>query len=120
MAGVALLDASSPRQLEVLPGWRATYEQSVREHPALLRRERLRVWSGWERLMGGCTITDDDEAEEQERSKTLSPHSWRVVARGAGHAVHHDRLALVVGELRLLIEDVRGAAAPPFGTTVVK
>ena len=190
VAGVALLDASSPRQLAVLPGWRATYERNLRDYPASVRREKLRVWSGWERLVGGCTITDSDETpeitgqyaammcrpafvggeeieypyfeetsrqagrlanfgevplliisrdpasesdsssetqaqerawnDEQERTKALSPHSWRVIARGAGHAVHHDRLELVVGELRRLIDYVRGGAAPPFGTTALK
>jgi len=58
--------------------------------------------------------------EEQERAKTLSPLSWRVIARGAGHAVHHARLELVVAELGLLIEYLRGGAAPPFGTTALK
>ena len=52
VAGVALLDASSPGQLDSLPGWRATYEKGLREYPAQLRSEKLRVWSGWERLMG--------------------------------------------------------------------
>lgn len=190
VAGVALLDASSPRQLAVLPGWRAAYEQNLRDYPARLRWEKLRVWSGWERLVGGCRISDSDEtaetvgqyaammcrpafvggeeneypyfeqasrqagrlvsfgnvplliisrdpsaerdsssqaqaqergwSEEQERAKTHSPFSWRVVARGAGHAVHHDRLDLVVGELSLLIKHLRGRAAPPFGTTALK
>jgi hypothetical protein len=58
--------------------------------------------------------------EEQERAKALSSRSWRVIARGAGHAVHHARVDLVVAELRLLIEYLRGAAAPPFGTTTFK
>lgn len=189
VAGVALLDSSSPQQLETLPGWRATYERNRRDYPARLRREKLRVWSGWERLMGRCGIDSADEpafagqyaalmcrpgfvggeeseyayfeeasrqagrlasfgdipllivsrdpalekdsspetiaeeqawAEEQERMKTLSPRSWRVIARGSGHGVHHGRLEMVVAELMLLIQHVRGGAAPPFGTTVRK
>jgi pimeloyl-ACP methyl ester carboxylesterase len=189
VAGVALLDSSSPRQLDVLPGWRASYERSRDDYPRRLRWERLRVWSGWERLMGRCVVEGSGESaeitgqyaaqmcrpafvggeeseyvyfeetsrqaarltslgaplliisrdpetekdrsaesvaqerawdEEQERMKTLSPASWRVVARGSGHGVHHDRLELVVAELTLLIQHVRGVSTPPFGTTVLK
>jgi pimeloyl-ACP methyl ester carboxylesterase len=190
VAGAALLDASSPQQLDVLPGWRTAYEQNRRDHPARLRWETLRVWSGWERLMGRCSVDDSGEApdvvgqyaammcrptfvggeeseyayfeetsrqaarlesfgtlpllimsrdpavekdsasetmaqerawdDEQERMKTLSPRSWRVIARGSGHAVHHARLALVVRELRLLIAYLAGGPAPPFGTTAVE
>jgi pimeloyl-ACP methyl ester carboxylesterase len=190
VAGVALVDASSPQQLDALPGWRAIYEQNQRDYPARLRWEKLRVWSGWERLMGRCSVDDSGEApevvgqyasmmcrptfaggeegeyayfeetsrqaarleslgslplliisrdpavekdsssetiaqerawdREQERMKTLSPRSWRVIARGSGHAVHHARLELVVRELRLLIEHLAGGPAPPFGTTAVE
>jgi pimeloyl-ACP methyl ester carboxylesterase len=190
VAGVALLDSSSPQQLDALPGWRAVYEQNRRDSRARLRREMLRVWSGWERVMGRCSVDASNEtpeivgqyaalmcrpgfvggeeceypyfeeasrqagrltsfgevpllvisrdpaaekdsspaavaqerawAQEQERMKTLSPKSWRVIALGSGHGVHHARLELVVGELTLLIAHVRGGAAPPFGTTVQK
>jgi pimeloyl-ACP methyl ester carboxylesterase len=189
VTGVALLDSSSPQQLEVLPGWRASYERNLRDYPHRLRWERLRVWSGWERLMGRCSIDASNEspeivgqytaqmcrpafiggeeseyvyfeetsrqaarlaslgvplliisrdpeveadrsaesiaqerawAQEQERMKTLSPFGWRVIARGSGHGVHHDRLELVIAELTLLIQHLRGESAPPFGTTVVK
>jgi pimeloyl-ACP methyl ester carboxylesterase len=190
VAGVALLDASSPQQLDTLPGWRADYENERRGYPATLRREKLRVWSGWERLMGRCSvdpsgerpeitgqyaalmcrpafvggeeseyayfeetsrqaarltnfgaaplviISRDPAAEadvsaqsaaqerawdlEQERMKALSPLSWRVIAAGSGHGVHHGRLELVVAELTLLIEHLRGGPAPPFGTTARK
>ena len=190
VSAVALLDASSPEQLNVLPGWRAMYEQNRRHHHARLRWEKLRVWSGWERLMGRCRVDDAGEApeivgqyaammcrpafvggeeseyayfeetsrqaarlvsfgtvpllilsrdpaaeegsppetmarerawdHEQERMKALSPRSWRVIARGSGHAVHHDRLELVVSELRLLVGHLRGSPPPLFGTTAVK
>ena len=190
VAGVALLDTSSPQQLDALPGWRAAYEQNRRDYPARLRRERLRVWSGWERLMRRCSVDDSSEGseivgqyaalmcrpafvggeeseyvffeetsrqaarlasfggrpllvvsrdpaaekdrsaesvaqerawdQEQERMKQLSPLSWRVVARGGGHGVHHTRLELVVAELTQLIEHLRGGPSPPFGTTVVR
>lgn len=190
VAGVALLDASSPRQLDVLPGWRASFEQNRHDYPARLRWEKLRVWSGWERLMGRCGIDDTGDApeivgqyaammcrptfvggeeseyeyfeetsrqagrltsfgapplliisrdpaaerdsssetllqerawaQEQESMKALSARSWRVIARGSGHAVHHARLELVVSEVRLLLEHLGGGPAPPFGTTVLK
>jgi pimeloyl-ACP methyl ester carboxylesterase len=190
VAGVALLDSSTPQQLDALPGWRAAYEENRRDSPARLRWETLRVWSGWERLMGRCSVDSSGENpeivgqyaalmcrpafvggedneyayfeetsrqaarlatvgrvpllvisrdpaaekdsspesvaqehawdQEQERIKDLSPLSWRVVARGSGHAVHHARLELVVAELTLLIQHLRGGPAPPFGTTAVK
>lgn len=190
VAGVALLDASSPRQLDALPGWRAAYERNRRGYPGRLRWEKLRVWSGWERLMGRCSIDDSSEApevvgqyaammcrptfaggeeseyayfeatsrqaarleslgtlplvivsrdpaaeketssetiaqerawdQEQERMKALSSRSWRVIARGSGHAVHHARLDLVVREVRLLIEHLAGGPAPPFGRTTLE
>jgi pimeloyl-ACP methyl ester carboxylesterase len=190
VSAVALLDASSPQQLDALPGWRAEFEQDRRDYPARLRWEKLRVWSGWERLMGRCSIDDPSEDpqivgqyaammcrpgfvggeeseyayfeetsrqaarlesfgplplvivsrdpaaekdsssetmaqerawdKEQERMKTLSSRSWRVIARGSGHAVHHARLDLVVQEIRLLIGHLAGGPAPPFGTTSVE
>lgn len=190
VAAVALLDASSSQQLDALPGWRAAYEQDRRDYPARLRWEKLRVWSGWERLRGRCRVDGSGESpeivgqyaammcrpafaggeesefayfeqtsqqaarlvsfgtvpllivsrdpaaeedssaqsmaqerawdQEQEKMKALSPLSWRVVARGSGHAVHHARLELVVSELQLLIEHLRGGPAPLFGTTVLK
>jgi pimeloyl-ACP methyl ester carboxylesterase len=53
--GVALIDASSPRQIDELPGFRASYEEDKRESQRTLWKDRLLVWSGWERLMGQCT-----------------------------------------------------------------
>ena len=190
ISAVALLDSSSPRQLDVLPGWRPAYEQRRRDYPAELRRERLRVWSGWERLMGRCRIgssaepaeiagqyaallcrpsfvggeeneyiffeqtsrqaarhmsfgdvpllvvsrdagAEEDRSsrtvanervwqDEQEAMKALSPRSWRVIARGSGHAVHHARLELVLAELTVLIDYLRGGPPPAFGSTVSK
>jgi len=57
---------------------------------------------------------------EQEQLKSLSPKSWRVIAAGAGHGVHHDRPDLVTGQSILLIAYLQGRATPPLGTTVVK
>jgi len=68
----------------------------------------------------------DDIAEqpfwsrEQERLKDLSPLSWRVIARGAGHAVADDTPDLVVQEVKILIDYLRGGPAPPFGITKTK
>ena len=189
VVGVALLDSSSPRQLDTLPGWRTVYERNRQNHESRLRWEKLRVWSGWERARGRCGVDASDEpafagqyaalmcrprfvggeeseymyfeeasrqagrltslgevplliisrdpelekdsppedvageqawAKEQESMKTLSARSWRVVAGGSGHGVHHGRLELVVAELTRLIAHLRGGAAPPFGTTVRK
>jgi pimeloyl-ACP methyl ester carboxylesterase len=40
---------------------------------------------------------------EQEQLKSLSQRSWRIIAAGAGHAVHHDRPELVTSEATLLV-----------------
>jgi pimeloyl-ACP methyl ester carboxylesterase len=193
VAGVVFIDSSSPQQVDELPGWRASYEQDKQARGRELLLEKLRVWSGWQRLMGRCRVLPSDEAEvqgfvgqynammcrpayvggedneliyfeetfkqagrltsfgnvplliisrdtdqrregmtansiagqpvwarEQETLKSLSPLSWSVIARGAGHSVHHDRLDLVVAEMTLLIRYLRGGPAPPFGTTTIE
>ena len=191
VAGAVMIDSSSPRQIDELPGWRQDWEADKRNAPRQLLWERLRVWSGWERLTGNCSNTpspevaylagqynaemcrpgyvggDDNELpyyeasfkqadrlksfghipllvisadsslrtegmtaddiagrsvwdREQEQLKSLSPQSWRVIARGAGHAVHHARPDLVVSEITRLIEYMRGGAAPAFGPTSVE
>jgi pimeloyl-ACP methyl ester carboxylesterase len=191
IAGVVLIDSSSPQQLDELAGERASYEHDRQNFDRQLMWERLRVWSGWERLTGNCHDEPSPELEylagqydatmcrpgyvggedsefkyfeqicaqaarltsfgkvpvlvisrdpnprresageqelskvqvwarEQEQLKSLSPLSWRVIARGAGHAVHHDRLDLVVDEIARLIQYLRGGPAPPFGSTVVE
>lgn len=54
VAAVALLDSSSPRQVDELPGSRAWYDGERRKRPGQLKWEKLKVWSGWQRLMGRC------------------------------------------------------------------
>jgi pimeloyl-ACP methyl ester carboxylesterase len=179
LAGVALLDASSPQQIDELPNFRALWESDVRDYQRSLWMDRLRVWSGWERLMGNCAsqtsseidcrpayvdlddgelpyfdltsrqagrlksfgniplliITRDTEKppatarqaadypvwiQEQEASKSLSPRSWRVIAHDSGHIVPMDRPDLVVTEMALLINYLRGGPSPPFGSTETK
>ena len=189
IAGVVLIDSSSPQQLDELPGERASYEQDKRNFARQLFWERMRVWSGWERLTGNChdepspelkylagqydalmcrpAYAGGDDSEfidfeqtcnqagrlksfgmvpllvisrdpnkqqataerikaqrmwdqEQERLKALSPLSWRVIARNAGHAVHHDRLKLVIAEMTKLINYLRGGPPPPFGSTTIQ
>jgi pimeloyl-ACP methyl ester carboxylesterase len=191
VAGVVLIDSSSPQQIDELPGWRASYEADKRDARRQLRWEELRVWSGWERLMGRCRNTPSPElqhlagqydakmcrpeyvggedsefmdfettckqaerltsfgniplliiskdtelrkdgmtaraiaempvwAREQEALKSLSPLSWRVIARGSGHAVHHDRLDVIVAEMMRLIGYLREGPAPPFGSTAIE
>jgi len=191
VAGVVLIDSSSPQQIDELPGWRQSYEADKHDFERQLRWEKLRVWSGWERLMGNCHDTPSKElqylagqynaemcrpeyvggedsefiyfettckqaarltsfgnvpplilsqdpdrqskgmkandiaelpvwAREQERLQSLSPLSWRVIARGSGHGVQHDRLDVVVAELTRLVAYLRGGPAPPYGTTAIE
>jgi hypothetical protein len=53
-------------------------------------------------------------------SKSLSPLSWRVIARNSGHMVPLDRPDVIVAEITLLIDYLRGGPAPPFGSTAPK
>jgi|HubBroStandDraft_5_1064220.scaffolds.fasta_scaffold63993_2 pimeloyl-ACP methyl ester carboxylesterase len=59
VAGVALIDSSSPQQIDELPGFRASYEEQKRQARRTLWKDRLLVWSGWERLLGHCASRTD-------------------------------------------------------------
>lgn len=189
VAGVALIDSSSPQQIDELPGFRADYEQDKRDAKREWWMDRLLVWSGWERLVGHCSVpaenypgwagqydamacrpdyvhTEECELEyfeesskqagrltslghiplvvitrdpefrkdlspqgveetsvwqrEQEASKSLSPLSWRVIARNSGHTIPRDRPDVIVAEVTRLIGYLRGGPAPPFGSTATK
>lgn len=54
---------------------------------------------------------------EQEALKSLSPQSWRVVARGSGHEIFKDRPDLLVLEVSKLVIYLRGGPSPVFGST---
>jgi hypothetical protein len=43
----------------------------------------------------------------QEESKSLSPMSRRVIAKGSHHYIHVDRPELVVREVSALVESLR-------------
>jgi pimeloyl-ACP methyl ester carboxylesterase len=191
VAGVVLVDSTSPQQIDELPGFRASYEADRRDATRELWSDRLRVWSGWERLIGQCHETpgkgldgladlyaaktcrpeyvDGELGEymdfetagkqaarltsfgnkpllilskdphwrksatapnaaaelpvwdrEQEGLKSLSPLSWRVIARNSGHKIYQDRPDVVVSEMSRLIDYVRGGRTPPFGTTTTE
>ena len=189
VAGLVFVDSSSPRQMDELPGFRAGYEDDMRHATHDLWIDRMRVWSGWERLMGNCKGRPDKGFEkyadlydakecrpeyvdtdfpgyrdfeaaaeqagrltsaankpvlvlskdshrsgmdekavaeapfwdrEQEELKSLSPQSWRIIARGSGHTIFKERADLVVAQLTLLINYLRGGPAPPFGTTTTQ
>lgn len=191
IAGVALLDASSPHQLDELPGSRAWFEAERARRRRLSPWQKLRVALGWERLMGRChdqvppalaawrgnsdaeqcrlryvdgelpewsefdvaaqqaarlttfgdlpllVMSQDPDRpkpgwspdaiaaqpvwwREQEALKSLSPRSWRVVARGSGHHIHQERPELVIAEITALVNYVRGGSAPPLGTTTIQ
>lgn len=191
IAAVALLDGSSPQQLDDLPGSRAWFVAERGRRRRVTRWEKLKVALGWNRLLGRCReelpaalagrqgnydaedcrtkYVDGDLPEwsefdragqeaarlttfgdvpllvmsqdpdrpkpgwtadaiaaqpvwsrEQEALKTLSPRSWRVIARNSGHHIHQERPELVTAEITSLIAFVRGGAAPPFGTTTVQ
>lgn len=189
VSGLVFVDSSSPRQLDEIPGFRASYDDDMRHATRDLWIDRMRVWSGWERLMGGCKGRPDKDFEkyadlydakecrpeyvdtdfpgyrdfeaaaeqagrltsvgskpvlvlskdghrsgmdqsqvaeapfwdrEQEELKSLSPESWRIIARGSGHTIFKERADLVVAQLTLMINYLRGGPAPPFGTTATQ
>jgi len=62
VAGVALIESSSPRQIDELPGFRASYDEDKRDARRELWKDRLRVCSGWERLLGHCHVSAQDFA----------------------------------------------------------
>lgn len=59
-------------------------------------------------------------AREQAQLAAMSSLSWHVVARGSGHHLHHERPDVVIREISLLINYLRGGAAPEFGSTKVQ
>ena len=184
VVGAVMIDSSSSAQVDELPGWRTDWEQDVRKLPAEIWKDRLKVWSGWNRLTGNChnapskeleylaaeydaktcrpeyageednelpyfensfiqaarlttfgdipllIITRDTQSgkqqndliwdREQEQFKSLSPRSWRIIAKSAGHGVHHDRPEIVTTEIERLFGYLQGGPAPPFGTTRVR
>jgi pimeloyl-ACP methyl ester carboxylesterase len=189
LAGVALIESSSPQQIDELPGFRASYEEDKHDAKRELWEDRLRVWSGWERLLGQCKVSakdfpgwagqydamacrteyvDTDESElnyfeesskqagrlmsfgriplliitrdpnfregmsqrgvaqipvwerEQEGSKSLSPLSWRVIARHSGHMIPLDRPDVIVAEITRLVDYLRGGPSPPFQSTATR
>lgn len=64
LSGIALLEASSPRQIDELPGWRKGWEEDVVDRRRTLWKDKLRVWSGWERMVGSCrvAVSEQDQA----------------------------------------------------------
>jgi pimeloyl-ACP methyl ester carboxylesterase len=188
IVGVVLVDSASPQQVDELPGFRAEFNEDKRTAWSHLFWEKIRVNTGWERLLGHCTaqvpndvafeagqynaeqcrpdyegadigeLMDFETAanqaarlttfgkvpllilskdptrvitgmspdavaglpiwdREQETLKSLSPTSWRVIAHGSGHGIHHDRPDLLVKEISRMFSYLRGGPAPPFGTT---
>jgi pimeloyl-ACP methyl ester carboxylesterase len=63
IAGVVLIDSSSPQQIDELPGWRTSYEADKQDFGRQLHWELLRVCSGWERLVGRCHDTPSKELQ---------------------------------------------------------
>lgn len=189
VAGLVFVDSSSPQQMDELPGFRAGYEDDMRHATRDQWVDRLRVWSGWERLMGRCqggankgfekyadlydakecrpgyvdtdfpgyrdfeaaamqagrltsvgnkpvlVLSKDTHREgmdpegvaeapfwdrEQEELKSLSPQSWRIIARGSGHTIFKERTDLVVDQVALLVKYLRGGPSPPFGSTTTQ
>src|ERR1700733_12809646 len=59
--GVALLEASSPQQIDELPGWRKSWQEDVLDRRRTLWKDKLRQWSGWDRLFGNCRVTVSEQ-----------------------------------------------------------
>lgn len=61
IAGMILVESSAPNQVDETPGFRASWEDDKRSLPSQYRWERVRVRTGWERLMGRCHNEPSDE-----------------------------------------------------------
>lgn len=83
----------------------------------LISQDPDRQWDG---MTAKAIVELPVWSREQQALKSLSPLSWRVIARGAGHGVQHDRLDVVVAEMTGLIGYLRGGPTPPFGSTVIE
>lgn len=59
--GVALIEASSPQQIDALPGWRTSWGEDQRDRERNLWKDRLKEWSGWDRLTGNCRVSLGDQ-----------------------------------------------------------
>jgi pimeloyl-ACP methyl ester carboxylesterase len=60
VAAVVLIDSTSPLSLDEVPGFRASYEQDKRNATREMWEDRLLVWSGWERIVGHCSVSPKD------------------------------------------------------------
>lgn len=60
IVGVALIESSSPHQIDELPGFRVGYEEDKRDAKHELWEDRLRIWFGWQRLLGRCAVSAKD------------------------------------------------------------
>ena len=69
IAGMVLVESSVPRQLDETPGFRESWEAEMRDLPRQYMWERLRVWTGWERLMGRCHNRPAKELESLPRDE---------------------------------------------------
>jgi pimeloyl-ACP methyl ester carboxylesterase len=59
-----LLEASSPQQIDELPGWRKSWEEDTLDRRRTLWKDKIRQWSGWDRLLGNCQV----KVSEQDKS----------------------------------------------------
>jgi hypothetical protein len=101
-----LIDASSPQQIDELPGFRASYEQDKREAERDLWVDRLRVWSGWERLVGHCSADHSSGLSGQAAAMACRPEYvdtdeseltyFEASCREAGRLISLGRIPLLI------------------------
>jgi pimeloyl-ACP methyl ester carboxylesterase len=112
IAAVVLVEPSLPRQLDAIPGARAAYEADRQTLPTQYRWERVRVWTGWERLMGRCWNSPADDVTKVLTTEDASRLANLYVAKTC-------RPAYVGGEMGEFMDfDTTSAHAgrlPSFG-----
>jgi pimeloyl-ACP methyl ester carboxylesterase len=69
VAGVVLIDSSSPQQIDELPGWRRSYEARRRDMVRQLQWESCESGLDGERLMGNCRNTPSPELQHLARQQ---------------------------------------------------
>lgn len=112
IAGVALIESSSPWQIDELPGFRASWEEDKHSFQRSLCIDRLKVWSGWERVFGRCRSQGGDVdcrpayVDEDENELIY----FETSSRQAGRLSSLGKIALLVITSKKETEDkVQGA-----------
>jgi pimeloyl-ACP methyl ester carboxylesterase len=95
LQAVALIESSSPLQIDELPGFRASWENDTRAFQRKVWIDRLRVWSGWERLLGTCTDSVDCRPAYVDMDENELPY-FGISSQQAGRLKNFGQIPLLI------------------------